>query len=251
MTDEESPITSSQSTSPSPRKVRVKALELGIMTLVLLALLVLPSISFLSVKKPFVIVLAVVGLILSVLGLFNWRRVGARKSWVYGLADFVFTFQVMLTVIILFFSWVLFPMQVVQTSMYPTLYEGERILASPARNVERGDIVIAKLSTEQAALLGEKDTYVIKRVIGLAGDVIVYEAEGLFVNGEQITEDYIFNGVLGSHWSGTVPEGCCFLMGDNRAVSADSRVLGCFSSSQLIGIARYTFGFLYVRKVEA
>jgi signal peptidase I len=69
--------------------------------------------------------------------------------------------------------------------------------------------------------------YLIKRVIGVAGDRIVCcnEEDRLTINGEAVEEPYIFPGDKASEskFDVTVPEGFVWVMGDHRGASADSR----------------------------
>lgn len=83
---------------------------------------------------------------------------------------------------------------------------------------ERGDIVTF-YSDEQGKLL-------VKRVIGLPGDRITFRDGYVCVNGEKLEEPYLpAQGITqsGSRASYEVPEGCLFLMGDNRTNSLDCR----------------------------
>lgn len=69
--------------------------------------------------------------------------------------------------------------------------------------------------------------YLVKRVIGIAGDQVVCctKNDKLTVNGQEITEPYIFAGNKPSDtkFNVTVPEGKLWVMGDHRGASADSR----------------------------
>ncbi len=69
--------------------------------------------------------------------------------------------------------------------------------------------------------------YLIKRVIGVAGDKVVCcdENDLLTINGTAINEPYIFPGDKASEtkFDVTVPEGFVWVMGDHRGASADSR----------------------------
>lgn len=67
--------------------------------------------------------------------------------------------------------------------------------------------------------------YLVKRVIGVAGDKVVAKDQVLTINGKPTSEPYIFAGNTPSDtdFNITVPEGKVWVMGDHRGASADSR----------------------------
>ena len=81
----------------------------------------------------------------------------------------------------------------------------------------------------------------VKRLIAESGDWVEIDHEGrLFVNGARLEEPYVTEVARGNCdvvFPLTVPEGCCFVVGDNRAVSIDSRssVVGCVEEDALEG----------------
>lgn len=68
--------------------------------------------------------------------------------------------------------------------------------------------------------------YLVKRVIGVAGDQVIAKDKVLTINGKPTTEPYIFagNSPSDTDFNVTVPEGKVWVMGDHRGASGDSRV---------------------------
>ena len=75
-----------------------------------------------------------------------------------------------------------------------------------------------------------------KRIIGVAGDHIKIEDGKVYLNGEELNEPYLREGIItdgGTFNEVTVPEGCVFVMGDNRPHSTDSRSFGCIPVNKI------------------
>jgi signal peptidase I len=84
-----------------------------------------------------------------------------------------------------------------------------------------GDIIVFKAHV-YSDTGEEKD--LIKRIIGMEGDVIEIKDGVVYRNGEALEEDYIYGGITpGDMAPFTVDEGYVFVMGDNRQNSLDSR----------------------------
>ena len=109
-------------------------------------------------------------------------------------------------------------------SMIPTLLEGDRVLVRKGgfdvSDVQRGDIVVFKNPNR----IPSEPAHLIKRVMGLPGDVLEARDGVLYVNGEAKVEPYLKPGVRTLNLPRTTVEpGHLFMMGDNRENSLDSR----------------------------
>ena len=125
-------------------------------------------------------------------------------------------------------------------SMIPTLEIGDRVFVNKFiyrfTEPERGDIIVFE-SVDN----GEED--LIKRVVGVPGDTIALRNGKLFVNGEPQKEPYTNQELPDrSFFAKTkVPKNHVFVMGDNRANSADSRVFGPLPEKNIEGEAFLRF----------
>lgn len=125
-------------------------------------------------------------------------------------------------------------------SMEPTLRIGNRVLvfklSSRLGNYERGDVVVF---ARPDALRGtDDDSDLIKRVIGLPGDVVDGRKGRVYVNGRLLAEPWFEVVPLTSDFGPmTVPDGTLWVMGDNRGNSQDSRVFGFLDQSAVRGEA--------------
>ena len=81
---------------------------------------------------------------------------------------------------------------------------------------ERGDIVIFKYPDDESV------DY-LKRIIGLPGETVEIISGKVYINGELLDEPYLSEEPTGDYGPYQVPEDSYFMLGDNRAVSKDSR----------------------------
>ncbi|MCI8506243.1 MAG: signal peptidase I [Lachnospiraceae bacterium] len=116
-------------------------------------------------------------------------------------------------------------------SMEPTLADGEVIFLRQTKDIEAGDII--------GFYYGGR--VLLKRAIGSAGDQIDIDRDGnVYVNGQLLDEPYLEKKSLGKcelEFPYEVPEGMTFVLGDNRAVSIDSRIksIGSVEAEQIVG----------------
>lgn len=142
--------------------------------------------------------------------------------------------------VVLAFTFVVRLIGVDGHSMVPTLQDGDRLLVLNSMlcgGYEPGDIVVLR---KESFL----PTPIVKRVIATAGQVvdIDFGSGVVYVDGRRLHEDYINELTFtpeGTEFPLTVPEGCVFVMGDNRNRSTDSRSdqLGTIDERYIIGRA--------------
>ena len=126
-------------------------------------------------------------------------------------------------------------------SMVPTLYPNDYLimnrLAYKNKPVEYLDVVVfhSKLSLDGESSKKKKD--LVKRVIGLPGDIIEVKDGMVYRNGEELNEPYINDGITDRDIMVVVPQNQYFVMGDNRLNSSDSRDdrVGMISKENIIG----------------
>ncbi|OYD08476.1 signal peptidase I [Paludifilum halophilum] len=124
------------------------------------------------------------------------------------------------------------PYMVHGQSMSPSLKGEERIIVNKwtyyFATPSYGDIIVFRT---------DENRNMIKRVIGLPGDVVSIESGYVFRNGERLDEPYLDKRVRGFLERTEVTEGHLFVLGDNRNNSLDSRQLGLIPMDRVVGRA--------------
>ncbi len=125
-------------------------------------------------------------------------------------------------------------------SMEPTLGIDDRVLVfKPAYHlgpVERGDVVVFARPDGLDGVIEDSD--LIKRVIGLPGEVVQGRMGRVFVNERLLAEPWVSGLALTSDFGPVkVPQGAIWVMGDNRGNSQDSRVFGLVDQTSVRGEA--------------
>lgn len=127
--------------------------------------------------------------------------------------------------IVLAISWIIRPTIVKQNSMQPTLYQNDYLLVNKQAYTfgaeKRGDIIVFREYMEDHY---QSKKLLVKRIIGLPGDIITIRENKVYLNGEMQDEAYTLEGETpGELYNLQIPENRFFVMGDNRRVSIDSR----------------------------
>ncbi|MDR1010734.1 MAG: signal peptidase I [Opitutaceae bacterium] len=157
--------------------------------------------------------------------------------------------------------WILVPYGIRSVSMYPTVKIGDaiwiyKLAYSSADDVKRGDLIAFNININ-----GERSVF-FKRVVGIPGDRISTSAYAFVINDTPVSQQFLradgelslYEEKLGeaayviamdqsrvserSHRQRdaiVIPEGCFFVLGDNRTSSADSRHTGCVKFEDIVG----------------
>ncbi len=156
--------------------------------------------------------------------------------------DLARTVLICILVVFAFTTFLLKPVKVDGSSMYPTLEDGEYgfsyVLGALLGQIERFDVVIVESVDEKL---------LVKRVIALPGETIEYLDDELYINNEIVEEPFLdetyvlsqikeenseyFTENFGPYELG---EDEFFVMGDNRLRSYDSRNLGFFNQDRIV-----------------
>ena len=134
-------------------------------------------------------------------------------------------------------------------SMENTIMAGDRILALRTSywfdEPEAGDLVVFRYPDDETG-----KTLYVKRIIGTPGDTVEMSNGTVYVNGKALQEDYIAEVTQGSYGPYVVPDGCYFMMGDNRNHSQDSRFWRnqYVEKDEILGkvVLRYYKGFKWI-----
>jgi signal peptidase I len=150
-------------------------------------------------------------------------------------------------------------------SMVPTIIDGDHVLVNKfvyeRRLPRRGDVIVFRVP-------GKPGQNWIKRVIGLPGDTVELRDNEVFINGRKLERDRLPADVLPAPVDGevfeesnagrryriligkeksadqpktTVPEGTCFVLGDHRDRSEDSRAFGPVPLGSILGGVQYVY----------
>lgn len=153
-------------------------------------------------------------------------------------------YVVVIILVLLFKQFCFAPVRVNGASMDNTLKDKDILLLNIIDyklndNIKRYDIVV----------IDNEDEFLIKRIIGLPGDIVRCIDGELYINDKKIEENYSIGKT--SDFEVKVRDGEYFVLGDNREVSLDSRYFGSFKREQIKGKTTHIlFPFNKFGKIE-
>lgn len=159
------------------------------------------------------------------------QRKERRRAFFCQVRKTIATLIVVAAVAVLISNLLLPVLHIYGHSMNDTLDEGDLVVAVKGVDFEPGDVIAFYYNNK----------LLVKRVIGRPGDWINIDQNGnVFVNNQELDEPYIEAKAFGTcdiELPYQVPDSRVFVMGDNRAVSVDSRStsVGCVSEEQIAG----------------
>ena len=198
------------------------------------------------------------------------------KEKIKDIVEWGYCIVIALVLALLFRYFIGTPTIVKQRSMFPTLIENQRLILNRTFRItkkmpKRGDIItfeaptkvydkwtadqsnpVAKYDAEPKNIFSKfiyysleitKKSY-IKRVIGLPGEHVKIENSTVYINGQELNENYLGDDVVTEtevFYDFIVPDGYIFAMGDNRTKSTDCRELGCIPINKLEGVVVFRF----------
>lgn len=150
----------------------------------------------------------------------------------------ILPYIIIIIIVVLIRSFIITPIIVSGDSMKPNLHNKEILLERKigynSTSIKRFDIVVIKNDNEE----------IIKRIIGMPGEHISYKNNKLYVNDKFMgtnfnyrdTNDFNLEEICSCT---SIPEGKYLVLGDNRPISKDSRIIGLVDEKDILGKAVY------------
>lgn len=242
-------------------KATIKLLLSLVISIISIQFLIVP-VSKLQLETSFIsIPLIIILLILSIVG---FMMIFLKQHVIHQVSDWLTFFTLSFLSVMFVFSFVILPSNVNQSSMFPTLASGDRIIIYHYQyETTLNDIVVIEMRQDVYPQVPNssfidpqtQDTtdfvYYVKRVYGMEGDIITFvrtsfnsEQFHIFINGVQLfstsqvayTLTFLQKLALEDQLEGqTIPDDFVFVLGDNALSSLDSRAFGLVRDQDIMG----------------
>ncbi len=154
-----------------------------------------------------------------------------KRTFVSVLRNTIFSLLVVAAAAVIIAVLILPIMRINGSSMSTTLEDGDIVVCLNDQKYKTGDVIGFYYN----------NNILIKRVIATSGDWVDIDLDGnVYVNGTLLHEPYVSEKAYGDcniTLPYQVPDGRCFVMGDHRDISVDSRNsgIGCISNEMVVG----------------
>lgn len=222
---------------------------------------ILTPVSKLQAETSFLTIGWIIGLL--ILSVISFFLIFIPNKVFQSMSEWIGFFTLSFLSIMFVFSFFILPSNVNQSSMFPTLSSGDRILIYHYQyDVEKDDIVVIEMRSNiypniPNASFIDPDTsqmndfvYYVKRVFGIPGDILTFERVSflsenfyIFINGEKLysvsdaayTVTQLQKNAITSQLVENVIESGYFVLGDNAPSSLDSRAFGLVREMDIMG----------------
>ena len=140
----------------------------------------------------------------------------------------IYPYIIIVVVVVLIRTFIVTPVLVKGQSMFPTLSGNELMILNKLTKIERYDIVVID---------DKEEDHIIKRVYGMPGDRILCEDNTIYINNKAVEDKYGY-GETEDFDQIKLDEDEYFVLGDNRIVSKDSRLIGPIKENDVKGTAK-------------
>ena len=160
-----------------------------------------------------------------------------KKPLIREIIELVAIFAVMLVI----FNFVLMSVRVNGTSMVPNYVDGERgimMRSLPFNQPSHGAVVVIEYYDD----FEDEKELIVKRVFGMPNDTIEIKDNKVLVNGKEVVDTFrAADTMMDDHALITLGDDEIFVLGDNRNVSKDSRMIGPVKLSQIKAVHGIVF----------
>lgn len=255
------------------KKIKIPLINTICLLIVLLFYLLEPILPIIFTKWIFIVgmILGVVPVILQCIFLKVKNEKVLKVTRIYN--EYYQVLLIAVIVVECFFTFIMFPATVQQTSMVPTLAPDDNLLVMRSHHIENNDIIVFRYDEDiQKANVGvDDDELLIKRAIVLPGQTFEYKDNKLFIDNKEIQDEFFVNEMNGLNLEEickingmeeecktddgkyVLPKGWYVVFGDNRQytyggtipISIDSRTFGLVHESQIYGRVDYIMRTLF------